>query len=295
MSPLPHPLTHERTFRIRHYECDAYGHLNHANYLRLMQEAAFDASAAAGYDLARYEELGTWWWIRATDITYHRPLTYGDAVVVKTWVADFKRVRSRRMYEFRHAVTGDLVAAAYSDWVYLDSESLRPVAIPRAMIDAFFPEGPPEETKVRKSLPQAPPPPPDVYTYRRTVAWHDLDMMRHVNNAVYLTYLEEAGFGVCEAYGWPVERMIEVGFGIVAGRYHLEYKQAARLGDELAIATWASHARRTTAYRHYVIRRRGDNALIGRASALWVWVDLQTGRPIRIPQDFVDDFRANVV
>ena len=40
-------LTHERTFRVRHYECDSYGHVNHANYLRYMQEAAFDASAAA--------------------------------------------------------------------------------------------------------------------------------------------------------------------------------------------------------------------------------------------------------
>ncbi len=41
----------ERAFRVRSYECDGYGHVNHANYLRYMQEAAFDASAAAGYDL----------------------------------------------------------------------------------------------------------------------------------------------------------------------------------------------------------------------------------------------------
>ena len=52
------PLTHTRTFRVRHYECDAYGHLNNANYLRYMQETAFDASAAAGYDLERYNKLG---------------------------------------------------------------------------------------------------------------------------------------------------------------------------------------------------------------------------------------------
>ena len=46
---------HERTFRVRYYECDAYGHVNHANYLRYMQETAFDASAAVGYEIARYE------------------------------------------------------------------------------------------------------------------------------------------------------------------------------------------------------------------------------------------------
>jgi acyl-CoA thioester hydrolase len=74
------PLTHVRTFRVRHYECDAYGHLNYANYLRYMQEAAFDATAAAGYDLARYEAMGRRWLVRETDIEYLRPLRYGDSV-----------------------------------------------------------------------------------------------------------------------------------------------------------------------------------------------------------------------
>ena len=43
------PRTHERTFRIRHYECDAYENVYYTNYLRYMQETAMDASAAAGF------------------------------------------------------------------------------------------------------------------------------------------------------------------------------------------------------------------------------------------------------
>ena len=78
------PRVHERAFRVRHYECDAYGHVNHVNYLRYMQEAAMDASAAAGYGVARYEELGRLWFVRETDISYLHPLRYGDTVIVKT-------------------------------------------------------------------------------------------------------------------------------------------------------------------------------------------------------------------
>ena len=52
------PLTYERAFRVRHYECDAYGHVNHVNYVRYMQEAAFDASAAAGYNMDWYAQNG---------------------------------------------------------------------------------------------------------------------------------------------------------------------------------------------------------------------------------------------
>ena len=62
------PLIHTRTFHVRHYECDSFEHLNNANYLRYMQEVAFDASTAAGYDLARYTAIGHHWLIRETDI-----------------------------------------------------------------------------------------------------------------------------------------------------------------------------------------------------------------------------------
>ena len=116
----------ERSFRVRHYECDAYGHVNHANYLRYMQEAAFDASAAAGYDIARYEADGRQWLVRETDITYLRPLVYGDTVIVRTWVADFRRVRSRRAYALRLAGSDEPVATATTEWVLLDSATLRP-------------------------------------------------------------------------------------------------------------------------------------------------------------------------
>ena len=59
---------YQRSFRIRHYECDAYGHLNNANYLRFMQETATDASADAGYDIHRYRQLGTIWLIHESEI-----------------------------------------------------------------------------------------------------------------------------------------------------------------------------------------------------------------------------------
>ena len=63
-----------RVFRVRHYECDLYGHVNNANYVRYMQEAAFDASAAVGYDEARYHAMGTMWLVHSTDIEYLNPL-----------------------------------------------------------------------------------------------------------------------------------------------------------------------------------------------------------------------------
>lgn len=288
------PLTHERTFRVRHYECDAYGHVNHANYLRYMQETAFDASAAAGYDTARYEAMGRIWLIRETDITYLQPLTIGDTAVVKTWVSDFRRVRSRRAYEMRREGTGDVVAQAHTDWVFLDSTSQRPVTVPEELRRAFFPEGMPDDAPRREPFPVAPPPPPGIFTMRRQVEWRHIDPAKHVNNAMYLAYIEDCGVQVAAAYEWPMSRMMEAGFGIVARRYRIEYRQPAVMDDELEVSTWVSEVKRATAVRHYTIVRAADRALLARAHVLWVWVNLASGRPMRIPADFIDAFSANI-
>ncbi|MCA9907263.1 MAG: acyl-CoA thioesterase, partial [Anaerolineae bacterium] len=79
-------MIHTSTFTVRHYECDAYGHVNNANYLRYMEHAAIEASAAVGYDEARYLAMGTLWLIYETDIDYLLPLRAGDVVELQTWV-----------------------------------------------------------------------------------------------------------------------------------------------------------------------------------------------------------------
>jgi acyl-CoA thioester hydrolase len=289
------PLIHERTFRVRHYECDADGHVNHANYLRYMQEAAMDASAAAGYSIPRYEAMGRQWLIRETDISYLKLLTYGDSVIVKTWVADFRRVQSRRAYELRHAQSGEIVAQAHTDWVYMDTATLRPISVPPEMVRGFWPEGAPDPAPRREPFPAAPPPPPGVFRTRRHVEWRDIDLAQHVNNATYMAYFEDCSVQDAVTHGWTVARMREAGFGIFARRYRIEYRLPALLDDELEVSTWISDVKRSSAVRHYTITRAGDEALLARGHALWVWVDLATGRPLRVPEDFAAAFADNIV
>lgn len=293
------PLTHLRTVRVRHYECDVNGHVSQANYLRYMQEAAFDATAAAGYDLARYEAMNRYWLARETDIEYLSPLRYGDAVQVKTWVADFRRVRSRRAYELRLAASGDVVARALTDWVFLNLATGRPVAIPSEMMAAFLPDGPPPAAAgswfpPRTRFPPPPPPPPGVFRNRRRVEWRDLDQAGHVNNAVYLAYMEDCALQAAAAHGWSLERMRVEGIAIIARRHRIEYQQPAVLDDELEVSTWASDLKNATALRHFVITRTGDGALVARARTFWVFADAETGRPIRTPEGFLADLAENI-
>lgn len=291
--PPPGVPVNETPFRVRSYECDLYGHVNHANYLRFMQEAAFDASAAVGYDFERYGALGQVWLIRESDITYLRPLVYGDTVIVRTWMDDVRRVRSRRVYEMRLAGSGEPVATATSEWIYLDSRTLRPATIPPEMVAAFGNSAMTSGQR-REPFPEAPSMPPGVHRLRLPVEWRDIDGMGHVNNANYLAYIEECNVGATAAYGWPLSRIREQRVGIVARRYRIEYREPALLGDELDVTSFLAEPRRSTAVRHNEVRRAADGSLLARAYSLWVFVDLTTGHPIRIPVEFLEAFAPNI-
>lgn len=289
---MPHTLT--RTFRIRSYECDANGHLNSANYLRFMQETAFDASSAAGYGPDRYDELKHIWLIRETDIEFLHPLSYNDQVEVKTWVADFRRVSSRRAYEFRRQGDPQPCAQAYSDWVYLDVTNNWPASIPAELIRAFYPEGLPEKFAPRQPFHKAPPPPVGAYVTHRRVQWHDIDNLQHVNNAIYLTYCAECIMQVMESLGWSWQRLQALGRASYLRRFQIQYLQPARLEDELEITTWSWNVQNSHLWRRFAIRRAGDQTLLAQVNWVSVWIDLASGRPTQFPEQFLDDLAPNI-
>jgi acyl-CoA thioester hydrolase len=114
-----------------------------------------------------------------------------------------------------------------------------------------------------------------------------------VNNATYLIYVEDCGMQVAGAFGWPLERMLDQGFAIIARQHQIEYLRPAVLDDVLEVATWFSDNRRATAIRHTTVRHVNDGTLLARARTRWAWVDIKTGRPIHIPEGFMDDFAPN--
>jgi acyl-CoA thioester hydrolase len=287
------PLFHTRTFRVRHYECYPYGYVGSAHYLRYMQETAFDAAAAAGYGMRYFDANQHVWLVRETEVEYARPLRFGDSVIIKTWVEDFRRTRSRRAYELTHAQTGEPVARATTDWVYVNTGTSRPATVPAEMVAAFG-LSPQSEPAPRPRFPSAPPSPPEVFKIQRKVQWHELDMMGHVNNAMYLDYAADCEIQVLDAHGWSSKQMNDRGFGILIQRHQIEYKQPALPDEWLEIATWVSGIQGTSATRHYTIHRVRDGALLTQIHSRCVWVDRLSGEPVRIPSDFMAAFRANI-
>ncbi|NDJ54871.1 MAG: acyl-CoA thioesterase [Chloroflexi bacterium] len=287
--PVP---TFERTFIVRHNECDAYGHVSNTHYLRYMQETAFDASAAMGYDIQWYEQAGHWWFIRETEIEYLAPLQYGDRVTVKTWSGQFWRVHAYRHYELINPDTDQVIARAVSDWAYVDAEQTRPAAIPDDLRQTFTAGETSLSNGRRLKFVEPPPPPVRPYHMQRRVEWRDVDSAKHVNNAAYLEFLIESAVRAPGEFGWPMEQLVERGIGIYARKHHIQYKAQARLADLLDVKTWLHDVWGVRATRYYEIRQ-GDT-LITRANSMFVLIDIEKGKFMRFTDGFSDDFKDHI-
>ncbi len=224
-------------------------------YARLLEEAATLASAEAGYPAQWYGRENTAWVIRRSTIDCVAPLARAADLEVVTWVADFRRVRSRREYEV-YASPGTVAAVtAHTDWVYVERANGRPRRIPDSMINAFAPGGSPP------ALPRAPLVLPAVAAEataaERLVAPEDVDALGHVNNARYFDYVEEASKSVAGAGLRPI-------------RHDLEYLTEARAGDRLLCRCWAIAPETSRVEIATEIRRVTDGSTpLTRARSVW--------------------------
>ena len=130
------PALYEHHHTVSPDEIDAQGHVGNVHYVSWMQAAAVAHSSAQGWTPERYREAGAGWVVRSHLIEYLRPALNGDQIVVRTWVADFKKVTSLRKYRIIRPADGTLLARAETDWAFI-GESGAPRRIPPELAQCF--------------------------------------------------------------------------------------------------------------------------------------------------------------
>jgi acyl-CoA thioester hydrolase len=115
---------------------DRNRHVNNVAYLQWMQDAATQHAADSGCTRIT-QASGATWVVRTHRIEYLAPAFAGDAIVVRTWIANLRKVRSLRRYQIIRATDATVLAEGATDWVFVDAASGRPRAIPKEIVDAF--------------------------------------------------------------------------------------------------------------------------------------------------------------
>ena len=129
-----------------------------------------------------------------------------------------------------------------------------------------------------------------VYEHFITVLPSDIDENEHANNLCYLRWMNEAALRHSAENGWTPQRYTDLGSSWFARRHTIEYLAPSFEGDKLVVRTGVSdwHSIRST--RTYRFVRMSDNRVIAKAETLWVFVNLLTGKPTRLPKEVGDAF-----
>ena len=124
-----------------------------------------------------------------------------------------------------------------------------------------------------------------MFSHQLEVRFRDCDAMGHVNNAVYLTYLEQARLA-----HWKTLAGETGAPGVILARVEMDYRKPATYGDVLEIQIHLERIGNTSLIYTYVIQdQQGER--IAEARSVLVSYDYATGKPVPVP----GDLRARII
>jgi len=113
------------------------------------------------------------------------------------------------------------------------------------------------------------------FVHRQSVRFRDLDSLAHVNNAVFLTYLEEARIAYLLPLGAEVSNMI-------LARVEIDFRAPLQMGDEIEVGVRPSSVGTKSFELEYEVHAR--DTVAAEAKTVIVSYDYASGRSVELPE-----------
>ena len=115
----------------------------------------------------------------------------------------------------------------------------------------------------------------------------DIDDMNHVNNVVYLRWVQDAAAAHWDAIA---SEDLKKKYAWVVLRHEINYKSPAKLGDTINAKTWVSSCEGARSVRHVTLSNAATGVVFAEAVTTWCLLDAVTKRPKRIDTDITSIF-----
>jgi acyl-CoA thioester hydrolase len=124
----------------------------------------------------------------------------------------------------------------------------------------------------------------------RTAAPEEIDELGHVNNVVYLRWVQDIAITHWHTVSPPQQIENDVW---VALKHTIEYRDPILPGETAEIRTWLGKVHGPRFDRHVDIRKPGAKRFSSRATTEWCRIDTATRRPKRVGDDVLETFGLN--
>lgn len=130
-----------------------------------------------------------------------------------------------------------------------------------------------------------------LFDLKLTVQPEQIDILGHVNNVVYVAWMQDVATAHIEALGLGLKEYIELKHAMVAVEHQVQYRKAAMLDDEVILRTWFYDINALYSFRQYAFYRAKDNTLLFTGSTKWACIEIETGRPKRMSPTFIQAYQ----
>ena len=133
---------------------------------------------------------------------------------------------------------------------------------------------------------------PDPFILKHTVLENEIDRLNHVNNKVYLEWMENIAWQHSLSVGIDEALLKKLGKVMVIGRHEMDFHSGCYLGDALQIGTWViapSGPKKRS--RFYQIIRESDGKTVFTAKTLWVCMTIKNHKSTSIPEALIEPYR----
>lgn len=121
------------------------------------------------------------------------------------------------------------------------------------------------------------------------VRYAETDQMGVVHHAEYVVWFEVARTHLCEKSGFHYADIEKLGYFLMVTGVHLSYRRAAHYGETAQVTCHIERmASRGITFAYEVTHQ---SELLVRGTTEHVWVNRQSGRPCRTPQELEEPFR----
>ena len=132
---------------------------------------------------------------------------------------------------------------------------------------------------------------PNPFVIDIKVAADDIDGLGHANNAVYVSWLERCAWRHSQNLGLDLAEYRRLDRAMAVLRHEIDYLAAAYEDQELQMATWIVDSdHRLKMDRRFQLVRPEDGSTLLRARTTFVCIELSSGKPKRMPEEFVEGY-----
>lgn len=134
-----------------------------------------------------------------------------------------------------------------------------------------------------------------VFDLEMTVQAEHIDSLGHVNNVVYMQWIQDVATAHIEALGLGLKEYLELKHAMVAIEHHVQYRKAAFEGEKIILRTWLNDLNALYSFRQYVFYRPQDQSILFTGNTKWACIEIATGRPKRMSPTFTQAYQPIAV